>query len=399
MQMVVTTQLNIIKLFGMKPNFSELSRIYGYDRRTIKKYYEGYPGKPKTRNKASMLDPFEDIIRAKLQIAGVTIKGVYEYMVSLGHDIGSYSNFNKYVKNKGLVPKKKIEAHARFETPEGYQAQADWKEDIKLTSRNGETFTFNIFSYKLGYSRYCRFVYSRTKTRQDVFDCLIAAMESSGGVPSEILFDNMASIVDLKGRCRKINPKAKTFADDFGFKLRLCKPRHAYTKGKVEAANKFLDWLRPYDGEFDSEDDLIRILSHIEERVNTSVCQATNVPPVLLFQKEKEYLQPMPRPQVVESYLSHDHHIKVQKDSLFMYKGNKYSVPAEYIGKSVVVKQTGDTLHVYYSTELIAVHKLSSKKINYHKEHYCQLLSGSIKSTEDIEKIAEANLRFMDGLL
>lgn len=346
MQIAVITQLNILKLFNMKPNFSELSRIYGYDRRTIKKYYEGYSGKP-----------------------------------------------------KGLILKKKVDVHPRFETPESYQSQADWKEDITLTSRKGETFTFNVFSYKLGYSRYCRFVYSKTITRQDVFDCLIAAMKTSGGVPSEILFDNMAAIVDLKGRYRKVNPKVKAFSDDFGFKVRLCKPRHAFTKGKVEAANKFMDWLLPYDGEFDTVEDLISIISRIEERVNTSVCQATNVPPILLFQKEKEYLQPMPQSQVVESYLSHDHHIKVQKDSLFMYKGNKYSVPAEYIGKSVTVKQTGDTLHVYYSTELITIHALSSQKINYHKEHYCQLLSSSIKNTEDIEKIAEANLRFMDRLL
>ena len=399
MQEAVTTQLNIIKLFSMKPNFSELSRIYGYDRRTIKKYYEGYPGKPKTRNKGSKLDPFQNIIRDKLQIAGVNVKAVYEYLISQGKDVGGYSNFNKYVKSKGLAPKTKVTAHPRFETPEGYQAQADWKEDLTLTSRNGEKFTFNIFSYKLGYSRYCRFVYSRTKTRQDVFNCLIMAMKASGGVPSEILFDNMSSIVDLKGRYSSINPKAKAFADDFGFKIRRCKPRHAYTKGKVESANKFMNWLLPYDGEFDTEDDLIKIVAGIEERVNTSVCQATNVPPILLFQKEKEYLKPMPQPQVIESYLSHDHHVKVQKDSLFMYKGNKYSVPAEYIGKSVTVKQTGDALHVYYSTELIAIHTLSSQKINYHKDHYRQILSYSIKSSEDIETIAEANLRLMDRLL
>lgn len=224
-------------------------------------------------------------------------------------------------------------------------------------------------------------------------------MKASGGVPSEILFDNMSSIVDLKGRYSSINPKTKAFADDFGFKIRRCKPRHAYTKGKVESANKFMNWLLPYDGEFDTEDDLIKIVAGIEERVNTSVCQATNVPPILLFQKEKEYLKPMPQPQVIESYLSHDHHVKVQKDSLFMYKGNKYSVPAEYIGKSVAVKQAGNALHVYYSTELIAVHTLSSQKINYHKDHYRQLLSCSIKSSEDIEKIAEANLRFMDHLM
>ena len=41
------TQLKILKLMDTKPNFSELARIYSVDRRTIKKYYDGYEGKPK----------------------------------------------------------------------------------------------------------------------------------------------------------------------------------------------------------------------------------------------------------------------------------------------------------------------------------------------------------------
>ena len=42
------TQLKILRLSNIKPNFSELARLYGYDRRTVKKYYDGYEGKPST---------------------------------------------------------------------------------------------------------------------------------------------------------------------------------------------------------------------------------------------------------------------------------------------------------------------------------------------------------------
>ncbi len=66
-------------------------------------------------------------------------------------------------------PKKAIRGHARFETPPGKQAQVDWKEDIKLTSKYGEVFIFNVFSYKLGNSRFCCFTYKKNKTQQDVF--------------------------------------------------------------------------------------------------------------------------------------------------------------------------------------------------------------------------------------
>lgn len=40
------TQLQILKLSNIKPNFSELARLYDLDCRTVKRYYDGYEGKP-----------------------------------------------------------------------------------------------------------------------------------------------------------------------------------------------------------------------------------------------------------------------------------------------------------------------------------------------------------------
>jgi len=117
-------QINIFKTMNIKPNFSELSRIYGIDRRTIKKYYEGYEGKSKTRNKSSKLD-------------------------------------------KDLKTSKKIKGYPRFETPPGKQAQVDCKEDLKLISKNNEEFIINVFNYRLGNSRYLHFEYRKTRTQQE----------------------------------------------------------------------------------------------------------------------------------------------------------------------------------------------------------------------------------------
>lgn len=209
----------------------------------------------------------------------------------------------------------------------------------------------------------------------------------------------MASVVDLKDGRRHINNQMKAFADDFHFKIRLAKPRHPYTKGKVETINKFLDWLLPYEGEFETEQELIMILKDINDRVNKSICQATNLPPLLLFQKEKEYLQSLPNQKVIESYLSHDRQIKVQKDSMINYKNSKYSVPPAYIGKNVWIKHISDKLYIYYNTEEIAVHKISNKKLNYNKEHYADLLSKVISDKDYVSALAETNLKQMDDFL
>ena len=401
MEQALITQLRILKLSDLKPNFSELARQYELDRRTVKKYYDGYEGKPANHYKPSKLDPYKDIIADKLSIKGTKIRSVYEYILAEKNpDIGSYSNFLKYVHRNMLTSKHTPKGHPRFETAPGKQAQADWKEDLKLTSRNGTIFTIQVFDYKLGHSRYCHYTLKQSRTQQDVFDCLIDAFIQTGGVPDEILFDNMTSIVDWRNGRRHVSERFKAFTKDLGFKAKFAKPYSPYTKGKVETINKFLNRLLPYQGEFEGLDDLKQILAKINKTVNQERCQATNVPPLLLFQKEKEHLRPLPSKAVIESYMSHDRQTKVQSDSLIIFNSHKYSVPPAYIGKQVTLKVSDDNkLHIYCSTELIAIHDISEKQLNYLPEHYTALLATCLQDSDKVMNLAEQNLRQMDALL
>ena len=90
-------ELEIMKSLGIKPNYAALARKYGMDWRTVKKYYQGYKGKPKNRNKISRLEKHKLQITDKLKIKRVSVKGVYEFMVTeYGiEEIGTYSNFLK----------------------------------------------------------------------------------------------------------------------------------------------------------------------------------------------------------------------------------------------------------------------------------------------------------------
>ena len=72
-------ELLIMKTEGIKPNYAELARLHNCDYRTVKKYNNGYEGKPTTRDKESRLDKYKEEIKTKLELPGSTIKGTYGF--------------------------------------------------------------------------------------------------------------------------------------------------------------------------------------------------------------------------------------------------------------------------------------------------------------------------------
>ena len=390
-------ELLIMRSLKIKPNYAELSRLYKFDRRTIEKYNNGYSRENLKRNKKSKLDEIKDEIKEKLELPGITVTGLYQYFKK-EKDIGTYSNFYKYIKKHELKPKTNNKAHLRFETDFGKQLQFDWKEDIKMISKNGKVFEFNIFSATLGASRLHVFLYSKLKTRIDVQRCLVETFEYIGGITKEILTDNMSSIVDTK--TGKFYPEFISFAKDIGVYAKHCKVRHPFTKGKDESANRFMSWLIPYNHEFEDEEDLIRIIKEINLEVNKQINSTIGVAPIMLYKKEKEYLNPLPSQQILKEYKIYTIKVKVSNESLFYYKGKKYSVPIKFINHTLDIQDIDNKLYVYYNKELITIHDISENNINYKDEHYIEGLKMCLKNKEqeEIEGIAKKNLEKLNRL-
>lgn len=84
----------------LKPNFSDLSRKLHVDRRTIKKYYNGY-NKPKTRVRKSKIDSLHSVIQELLSDDALHIfknkLDLWRYLVK-NHELTiGESNFRKYI--------------------------------------------------------------------------------------------------------------------------------------------------------------------------------------------------------------------------------------------------------------------------------------------------------------
>lgn len=107
MNMCITTTLAHFKLMNIKPNFSELARQLGIDRHTLKKHFDAGEIKPRKRRQyISELDYYKDIIEEKLEIKGITYKGIYLFLKETKNSKYSYSNFEKYIKKHNYKIKK-----------------------------------------------------------------------------------------------------------------------------------------------------------------------------------------------------------------------------------------------------------------------------------------------------
>lgn len=175
--------LEFLKMSKIKPIYTILAKKYGISRDTVRKYDNGYEGKPTCKPKRSKLDKYKEDIKSKLEIEGVFISSIYQYFYKKDNTIGTEWNFRAYIKKHKLMPQKKKKTYSRFETLPGVQMQFDWKEDLEIVSKHGEIFRFNIFVSILSHSRNHMFVYSKSRTRQEVFNCIMETFKRLGGVP------------------------------------------------------------------------------------------------------------------------------------------------------------------------------------------------------------------------
>ena len=283
----------------------EIAREVGVSRNTVRRYLRDpdavrYKGRPQRPVK---LEPFKTYVVERLAAASpetIPAKVLLDEIRALGYP-GGYTMVKAFVAS--LRPPAEPEPVVRFETAPGAQMQADW-----ATIRRGRD-RLSVFEATLGWSRATYVEFVTDERVETLMACHEHAFLAFGGVPREVLYDNVKTVVidrDAYGPGRhRFHGGFADFAGHWGFRPRLCRPYRAQTKGKVE---RFIRYLRasfyiPFASRL-AQDGIVAdapaanaaATRWLREVANARVHGTTGEVPADRLDREREALQPIAAP-------------------------------------------------------------------------------------------------------
>ena len=296
-------EIRVLAKHGM--GVREIAREAGVSRNTVRRYLRD-PGAARYRARPprpGKLAPFEGYIASRVASAAperLEAAALLRELRERGY-AGGYSILKEHVAR--LRPAPPPEPAVRFETAPGAQMQVDW-----ATIRRGPD-RLSVFVATLGWSRAAYAEFVADERLETLLSCHERAFLAFGGVPREVLYDNMRTVVlerDRYGRGQhRFHPGFLDFAGHCGFRPRLCQPYRAQSKGKVE---RFIRYLRggfwvPLASRMSAEGVVVdRAAANLaagrwlREVANARTHATTGEVPALRLEAERGALLPVPPP-------------------------------------------------------------------------------------------------------
>ena len=364
-------------------NLAELERRTGVSRSKLRRLKRnGFAVLPHAntgrKSEHTVLTGYSGMLDSMLS-NGISNSSVcYDRLQDAGY-CGSLTSVKNYInRHKGLIPAKRhlVEPQGnrgrRYTTPPGEAFQMDWG-FVKVQDHAGNVLTaacFAMICHHCG-ERYVEF-FPNAK-QENLFIGIIHAFQHMG-IPTHILTDNMKSVVvrrDMEGK-PVWQKDYEIFMRNLDFATKLCKPRHPFTKGKVERLVRFvkenflvgrifwnvtdlnrqaLEWCNRQNGIFH------RAIGGIPHEMHTQSClaRARVLKPSGMVQ---EYLCPMRR---------------ISFDGFVNYEGRRFGVPYSYTGNIARVMRQDGTLYIYSEdlSQMLTAHEVTwSRHDSFCKDQY-----------------------------
>lgn len=273
---------------------------------------------------------------------------------------GSYESVAKCVKAlRGKIRAKAREVYIPLYYPPGEAFQFDWAD--MLAYIQDELLNFQVALVTLCHSR--RF-YARAypcQKQELMLDAHQRAFEHLGGVCRRGIYDNLKTAVKaiLKGKHRNLQERFVQFCSHYLYEAQFCGPARAHEKGRVENKVKYVrrNFFSPIPHFSCLEELNSRLLSFAEAsaRIKThpefydKTCYD-------VYEEEKDKLIDLPPYGFDCSRVQHG---VVSPTSTVPFDNNRYSVPAEYVDSTVMVKGYAEQVVISCKGKEIARHRRS----------------------------------------
>jgi transposase len=341
----------ILELDSRGVSKREIARVLKLSRVTVREVLRSGSAEVPMLSRAEICEPYRQQILELLPNCKGNLVRVQEELAARGAHL-SYSALTAFCRRHGIGQAPKVAAgHYHFSPGEEMQHDTSPHEvEVGGKRRKAQT-----TSAVLCYSRLLFFQIYPTFQRFDCKVFLVEALRYFHGATQRVMIDN-THVVVLRGTGPAMVPvpEMAAFAERFGFRFVAHEVGDANRSARVERPFWFIERNFLAGRTFASWQDLNQRAREWCDRVNATYKKHLRAVPRELFAVEQRHLRPLPA-WVPEVYRLHERMVDVE--GYVALNSNRYSVPVEWIGRRVEVRETSSKIEIQLDARHLVTHQ------------------------------------------
>jgi hypothetical protein len=301
--------------------------------------------------RAEKAEPYRQQILELFEQCQGNLVRVHEELLAGGVEL-SYPALTAFCRRHGIGYQPPVAA-GQYDFAAGVEMQHDTSpHELSLAGKKRKVQTASAV---LCYSRMLFFQCYPTFQRFDCKVFLTDALRYLGGATARVMIDN-THVVVLRGSGREMVPvpEMAAFGERFGFAFVAHAIGNANRSGRVERPFHFIEGNFLAGRTFTSWEDLNQRAREWCDKVNSTYKKHIRAVPRELFAVERLHLKPLPA-WIPEVYRLH--HRLVDIEGYIALHSNRYSVPVDWIGRRVEVRETKDKIEMQLDARRLVTHR------------------------------------------
>jgi len=344
-------RMTILELHTQGVAKREIARVLGISRVAVRQVLRSNSTAVPELRRAEKAEPYRQQILELFDRCQGNLVRVHEELVAGGAEL-SYPTLTAFCRRHGIGQVPPVAAgHYRFEP--GAELQHDTSPHaLELAGKKRKVQTASAV---LGYSGMLFFQCYPTFQRFDCKVFLSDALRYFSGATKQVMIDN-THVVVLRGTGREMIPvpEMAAFAERFGFEFVAHERGDANRSARVERGFWFIERNFLAGRTFASWEDLNQQARQWCDKVNSTYKKHLRAVPRELFAVERLHLKALPA-WIPEVYRLHQRLVDVE--GYMALHSNRYSVPVDWIGRRVEVRETKDKIEIQLDARHLITHR------------------------------------------